>query len=448
MDRITSEEMLRDSVSYQQTYAEKMRQGNGQASTVIPLWPCLASEALSGLAGEIVATINPYTEADPVAVLLHLLVAFGNAINSSAHVKVEKTQHPARLFAVLVGDTAKGRKGTAWSTPKYLFSRIDSNWIENQVKGGLSSGEGLIFHVRDPITKTEPIKEGKRVVRYEEITVDQGVKDKRLLVTEGEFASALTVMGREGNILSAVIREAWDGEKLSPLTKNNPITATNAHISIIGHITKQELLARMDETSKANGFANRFLWALVKRSKVLPEGGEVPDELLLPIAEQLREVITFARNATEVKRDDEARALWAEVYPPLTEGKPGLLGAVVSRAEAQVLRLSLTYALFGMSRVITAQHLKAALAVWEYCEQSAMLIFGQRLGDPTADRIMEAIRNAGEAGMSDTDIYGMFGGNKSANERNRAIDLLLNLGRIAKTTEATQGRPRTVYRAT
>lgn len=55
-----------------------------------------------------------------------------------------------------------------------------------------------------------------------------------------------------------------------------PVNTTGAHISLIGHITKQELLARLDDTSKANGFANRFLWALVKRSKCLPEGGSGP----------------------------------------------------------------------------------------------------------------------------------------------------------------------------
>src|SRR5262249_23484039 len=323
----------------------------------------------------------------------------GNCINVAPHARVQHDRHPARLFAVLVGDTSKGRKGTGWSTPRYLLSLCDQDWAKDRVKSGLSSGEGLIYNVRDPVWKKEPVKEKGRVVDYQDVLADQGESDKRLLIVEPEFASTLTVMSREGNILSAVIRQAWDDGNLSPLTRNNPVRATNAHVSIIGHITKDELLARLDDTSKANGFANRFLWVLVKRSKELPEGGAVPEGKLRALAEKLNGVITFSRTVSEVKRDTEARELWASIYHDLSNSKPGLLGAVLSRAEAQVLRLSVVYALLDKSVVVRVEHLQAALAVWEYCERSAVLIFGKRLGDPTADRVLEALRNAGTSGM-------------------------------------------------
>ena len=421
---------------------------NPQKDTVSdPPWPILAKEALHGLAGDIVRTIDPYTEAAQVAVLLNVLTAFGNCINSSAHATHEKTKHPARLFAVLVGDTSKGRKGTSWSTSRYLVSLCDSDWSRSRIKSGLSSGEGLIYNVRDARWGKEPIKEKGRIVGYQDVCVDEGENDKRLLIVEPEFASVLTVANRDGNTLSMNVRDAWDTGNLSPLTKNNPICATNAHVSILGHITKHELLARLDDTSKANGFANRFLWALVKRSKELPEGEAVPDEMMQPLADRLNEVITFSRTDCRVKRDDAAKALWAEVYHDLSEGKPGLLGAVLSRAEAQVLRLSVIYALLDKSSDIRVEHLQAALALWEYCERSALLIFGQKLGDPTADRILEAIRNTGEAGMSENDIYELFGKHKSANERARAIGLLLSLGLVKAEKQETGGRPRTIYRA-
>lgn len=413
-----------------------------------PPWPVLADDALYGLAGEIVKTIDPHTEADPVAVLLNVLVAFGNCINSAPHARVQHDPHPCRLFAVQVGDTSKGRKGTGWSTPRYLFSLCDEDWSKGRVKSGLSSGEGLVFNVRDPRYAKVPRKEkGKFTGDHDEICVDEGEPDKRLLVIEPEFASVLTVANREGSTLSEIMRQAWDSGTLSPMTKNNPIKATGAHISLIGHVTKQELLARLDDTSKANGFANRFLWAMVKRSKELPEGGAVPDDLLLPLASRLSDVVTLARTVTKVERAPDAKALWAEVYHDLSEGKPGMLGAILSRAESQVLRLSVVYALLDKSAVVRAEHLQAALALWEYCERSAVLIFGNRLGDPTADRILEALRNAGEAGLSENDIYELFGKHKSANERARAINLLVSLGLVTVEKEETGGRPRTVYRS-
>lgn len=412
-------------------------------------WPILAKEGLYGLAGEIVRAIDHYTEADPVATLLNVLTAFGNSIHSSAHVRVQHDHHPARLDVVQVGDTSKGRKGTGWSTPRYLLSLCDPDWTKERIKSGLSSGEGLIYNVRDPRYAKVPVKEkGRFNGEYDEICVDEGESDKRLLVIEPEFASTLTVMSREGSTLSAILRQAWDDGNLSPLTKNSPIKATGAHISVIGHITKMELLSRLDDTSKANGFANRFLWPLVRRSKELPEGAVVPDEVLRSLAERLTKAITFSRTVAEVQRDAPAREIWAAIYHRLSEGKPGLLGAVLSRGEAQVLRLSLIYALLDCSSEIRVEHLFAAIAVWEFCEESAVLIFGNRLGDPTADRVLEALRNAGLKGMSENEIYDLFGRNKSANERARALNLLATFGLARADKQETGGRPRTVWQAT
>src|SRR4029453_2896452 len=119
---------------------------------------------------------------------------------------------------------------------------------------GLSSGEGLIWAVRDPIEKQQPIKEGGRVVDYQLVTEDAGVTDKRLLVIESELASTLKVMAREGNTLSPVMRQAWDGHDLRTLTKSSSARATAPHISIIGHITRDELRRYLEATEAANGF--------------------------------------------------------------------------------------------------------------------------------------------------------------------------------------------------
>jgi hypothetical protein len=93
------------------------------------------------------------------------------------------------------------------------------------------------------------------------------------MIVEGEFAGPLRAMSREGNTLSVLLRQGWDGVKLATLTKNSPLKATDAHISIIGHITRTELLRLLSETEAHNGFANRFLWLVVHRSKALPFGG-------------------------------------------------------------------------------------------------------------------------------------------------------------------------------
>src|SRR5262249_18380500 len=191
--------------------------------------------------------------------------AFGNCINAGPHARAVQDKHPCRLNVVQIGETSKGRKGTGWSIPRYLFSLCDPDWTMRCIKSGLSSAEGLIYHVRDAFYKQQPVKEKGRVVDYQAVMIEEAVEDKRLLIVEPEFASTLTVMHRDGNTLSTVLRDAWDRGELATLTRNFPLKATGAHISVLAHVTWYELRARLDDTSMTNGFAGRFLWSLVKR---------------------------------------------------------------------------------------------------------------------------------------------------------------------------------------
>ena len=262
----------------------------------------------------------------------------------------------------------------------------------------------------------------------------------RPIIFESEFASPLRVMNRDGNTLSAVIRNAWDTGDLASLTKNSPAKATGAHISIIGHVTKHELLRELNRTETANGFANRFLWFCARRSKVLPEGGSLTDDALLPLVARLSQAVHAAQDVGQMHRDEDARALWRDVYPDLSEGKPGLLGAVTARAEAQVMRVACIYALLDESLVIGQPHLEAALEIWRYAEDSARFIFGEALGDPVADDILRALRTAGSAGMTRTEIRDLFGRNRRSQDVGRALSALADQGKARQEAEPTAGR--------
>src|SRR5262249_60231495 len=99
---------------------------------------------------------------------------------------------------------------------------------------------------------------------------------------------------QEGSSLSALMRLAWDTGRLNTLTKNSPATATDAHISIVGHITELELTRYLSRTELANGFANRFLFACVRRSKVLPRGSRFDEKELLPFVVRLTRALDHA----------------------------------------------------------------------------------------------------------------------------------------------------------
>jgi len=417
--------------------------------TTVP-WPDPpAPEAFHGLAGDIVRAIEPHTEADPVALLVQFLVAFGNAVGRGPHFVAEADRHGLNLFACLVGATAKGRKGSSWGHIRRLLEAVDPTWTKDHVASGLSSGEGLIWAVRDPIERREPVKERGRTTGYETVLVDAGVEDKRLLVIEGEFASVLRILQREGNTLSPIIRNSWDSGNLRSLTKNSPAVASGAHISIIGHVTKGELLRYLENTEAGNGFANRFLWVCVRRSKCLPEGGNIDEVNFAPLVARLAEALGFAGGAGELKRDEEAREVWHAVYPELSAGKPGLLGAVLARGEAQVMRLACIYALLDLSPVVRPEHLLAALALWEYVEASARFIFGDALGDPVADTILDALKKSAN-GLTRTEISALFDRNQSSKSITRALTDLLAAGLVERKTVPPEGdrkKPIEVWRA-
>jgi hypothetical protein len=390
----------------------------GSASEKEREWPQLDDGALFGLAGEVVALLRPHTEADDAAVLVTLLVAFGSAIGASAAVRVGGAEHPARLFAVLVGETAKARKGQSWRDTRRLLFLADPDWAGRGIVSGLASGEGLIAHLQRGPAAT--------------------------LVIEEEFARPLAAAGRDGSTLSQVIRQAWDDSTLRVMTREEPLAVQEAHVSIIGHVTLDELQHRLRLADIGNGFANRFLWVAVRRSKRLPSGGSLADEELGALAMKLGTAITTARGQGALSRTADAETLWEKIYDELAEDDPGgLLGAATARAEAQVLRLSVAYALLDSSHSVDVPHLEAAYALWRYCRASAAYIFGtSRHRDPRLERLLRAVEAAGELGLDGAAQHKALGGHQPADEVERLRKMLVAEGLAVQFPERSGGRNR------
>jgi hypothetical protein len=401
-------------------------------------WPKpLGEDAYIGLAGKFVLKVMPETEADPAALLFQFLTSFGNCIGTNAYYLHERTRHHAREFVLIVGRSAKARKGTSWNIVREIFKLADGNWLKKRKVGGLGSGEGVVNCVRD--AQTERDEQGR------EITV-AGVDDKRLMVVESEFSSVLSVSGRDGSTLSEVLRNAWDSGDIQTLTKNDPVRATDAHISIIGHITETELKKKLGDNAIFNGFANRFLVVCAKRARLLPDGGNLTDEDFQRLASQLSLAIDAARKVSRMTRSDEARRLWHEVYPKISSDRAGNFGAITSRAEAHVLRLSMIYALLDGSSQIELAHLKAALECWRYCQDSAFYIWGDFMQTGIAEKLRVALKVAGEGGLTRSQLYDALGGRITANEFSPELRKMISAGEVREIFKATAGRPVTIYK--
>jgi hypothetical protein len=399
-----------------------------------PGWPEPALAAHYGLVGSVITWIAPNTEADQAALLLQFLVSFGNAVGRKPYFLVEGTKHYSNLFVVLTGQTAKARKGTSADRIRQLFEVADPEWAQNCVRGGISSGEGIIWAIRDPIYSMK-----KGVLEC----TDPGIDDKRLLLDEREYQQALTVMTRPGNTVSRIIRDAWDGrDRIESLTKNSPARVTNPMISIVSHITIEELREALDKTAMANGYANRFLFACVRRAQLLPHGGNLNNGAVNFLGPKIKQALETARQHEQITMTSAAMKRWQEIYAALSVEQPGLLGAITARAEAQTLRLAIVYALTDGASAINIEHLEAALAVWRYCEASAKLIFGDTLGNPIADEVLRALRASLITGMTRTELGFMFRHSPHrAGAIGAALLLLQQVGLVRVEQSSTAGRP-------
>ncbi len=319
-------------------------------------------------------------------------------------------------------------------------------WLDQRITDGIGSGEVIIWKVRDPIEEKQPVREKGRVQDYETVTTDHGVDDKRLLIQEPEFATILKVTRKDSSLLSPVLRKAWESGRLRNTTKTSNAEATDAHISVIGHITQSELKQLLDSNESANGFGNRFLWVYAKRNRELAFGGNLDSDQMDLLASKLKQAINFARTAGELIFSEEARPVWKTTYHQLTQDKPGLYGSIVGRSEPQVLRLAILYALLDQSNVIHPRHINAAKEVWRYCDDSARTIFGNHTGNRTADKILSALQRANGGEVTRTEIRDLLGRKSSAIEIDSAIDALVELEMIEVGTQTTNGRPVTLVR--
>jgi hypothetical protein len=410
---------------------------------VIPYPEPIADIGYYGLAGEYVRFIAPHTEADPNFMLVYLLCAAGNVIGRGPHVRAGGDRHYTNLYVCAVGSTARGRKGSASGPVERLFDRVDPAWRANVKAGGLSTGEGVISAVHDAVHTRQKTDKG-----YIDVVTEPEVADKRLFVRQTEFHGALQSMRREGNTLSSVLRDAWDRGELSTLTKQSPMRATNAHVSIVAGITAEELRSNLT-TEIYNGFANRFLWCCSRQSRFLPSGGRLFDLDLCEFGRRFALAINAAKGERHIARDGEADELWgrdgsnAGMYADLCAERPGVWGVVTARAAPQVLRLALIFGLLDGRSQIASQHLRAAREVWRYCDDSARYVFGESLGNPIADEILAALRTRYE--LTRDQIRQLFGGHKSSTDLTDALAYLARLEIVDYSQRRTGGRTAEIW---
>jgi hypothetical protein len=384
--------------------------------------PTLAPEALHGLPGEFVRTVAPYSEADPAALLASFLATFGCYVGPSPRI-IAGGVHTARLHVLIVGRSAKARKGSSRFPVTQVFERVDPTWTAEQVLGGFGSGEAVVAVA--------------------------ATSDPKVLVTEEEFGRLLAVAARQGSTISQLLRSAWDDGKLESRRRGDSEVVVGAHISLLAHITVGELLEKLAASDLSGGTVNRLLMIAAGRSKRLAHGAAVPDVELDRLAKRTRRAVDEARRIGRMRYTPDGAALWEAMYDHLADDDPpGKLGDAIARAEPQVLRLSIAYAAADGTAEIDVPHLAAAYSVWRYARDTAASIFPSDPLSPDERKLLTAVVGAGDAGLTGTQRSEVFQRHRTAQQLAAMVHRLDRLGFVATRSVPTEGRPAEVVVAT
>ncbi|GAA2665250.1 MULTISPECIES: DUF3987 domain-containing protein [Actinosynnema] len=397
--------------------------------------------------GEVVDQLSDSTEGDPVGILASLICAAGVHLGQRPHIRAGDDPHPLLVWPLIVGRTGGGRKGASWSTPKRLLAAADPGFTGSNIRSGLTSGEGLAAVFADQDADDQAT--GKPRKNTGTALLPPG--DLRLMVFEPEWAGVMSRMKREGNALSATLRQAWEGGDLSTLNVTARI-APSSHVGLLAHITPDEFRAKVSSSDLAGGTYNRFLPIAVARSKFLPLAGGAAPELVSALGRALAARLKQGSQVGALGFTDKGALLWRSLYVEfgIDHGEGGPVEQFLSRTAPNCLRIAGVHAALDGTDLIDVHHLTAAAALVRYSVASARSIFS---ADPTLTRLTAWIGEAGTTGRTREEIRAQFfKGNKSAAEITTVLGQLIDSGQLARSTRPPAGgrggRPTEVYATT
>ncbi len=341
-------------------------QSEGEFSDYVLPRPQLHAVALHGILEEMVDAASANSEAVPSTVAIHILARFAATLGRSAYINIGDEQRHLRMNALIVGPTSKGRKGTSAAMPRRLFQLVEQKLMipPLRVLTALATGEGLIHQVRDPFCN----QDGE--------IVDAGVSDKRLFCDVSEFAGVLAQARREAATISTVLRDAFDGVKLTIPTKTSFNEATDSHIVVLGSVPETEIVKTLTSTDITNGLANRFPMFYSVRTKSVPFPSPIDEGLMESFAAHIVKAIHHAWEVGEVRMTPDARDMWRIIYAQLEDrAHPPAVAALLARQSTYTLIFSALLTLLNRKREIGIEHLSAAFAWVEYWEATTLFVF-------------------------------------------------------------------------
>jgi len=357
--------------------------------------PTISEEAFYGVIGKIVNLIKDETEASSESLLFQALAILGNLLDRKFYITINGSNIYTNEFVLIVGKTSKARKGTSFRAVSYFFKKAWGKVYEDRIRRGVSTGEGIIWTIRDDVYIDFIKKNGERKRKLQ----SPGVLDKNIIFLEEEFSKPIKNARRESNNLSETLRVAFDSETLQSISKTQPATATDPNITLIGHTTREEFTRVLNEVDKDNGFFNRILFVHSYRSNIISQPKDF-EELLIK-SDLLTELFLLKdfinkSHSTKVTFSEDGAFWWNNFYEQYALAPEQANENIKGRTETHILKVAMILAVSDRTHIINANHLESAKAMLDYSTQTIDYIFkDSKSNSNSAFAILEFLKSKG-----------------------------------------------------
>ena len=399
--------------------------------TVPAGWPELGELAYQGPIGEAVRAFQTNTESDPAALLALLIAHSGVLIGRKPHLIWSGQEYTGSLFAVLVGPTAHGRKGTAGGDAKRLLSGIPPV----PEFGGFGSGESIVTSLAGGKDDADTKADGSVEVVSDPMAPELEVEPISFMIQEEEFSRTLAAGSRAGSTLSESIRQLFDGRPLSWRTAKEFAVLKNYHSGFIGHVTPGELRMTLSQADQVNGLANRYMMIASHRRQKLAYSTRAGNPHHVDVSKHITELakrIHAAQGRSLIKLSQAAADRLADIY---FGGKLDSLSPLLSRLFTHLCRVTLVFAAIEGTEFVHDSHVNSALALVEYAKATTDYVFPNQLGNQMANKLLTRIKEAGPTGISTTDLTRAFNNHLDPAARDAALSELIEDELILVTRE-------------
>ena len=343
------------------------------------------------------------------------LQVFGCTLGRRLNVYHAGTQYP-NFYTCLVGRSGLTRKDTSHKSGRKVINMLHAHVDYEQnppfkIISGIRSVEGLLDELA-----------GENRVR---------------LIIQGELLALLSKARQDklGHIIPT-LTELYDCPDIlnPPVHQKNVKPAIKPFLSIMAGTTEDWLHKALYEHDIYGGFANRWLYFYGPLKRPLSDPPKVDKQKLDNLVHELNFIREWAEDVPdgEVTISDEARELFASYYAEYYRrcNQPGLIPTLIVRIQDFIFKIALLYAADQQQSIISAEHLKAAIEVGNYLEDSSRQLFanfGVSKSKKSENKVLEYLKNAGQP-IEYRDCYRNL--NMSAKELELCVEPLIKLGTI------------------